>query len=69
MPVLVGCCRTRLEELPPDAPSLEFGNEVYRIKFDERDWSEQFGNRYTFYLQDAVEEVPEYVVYWEAFVE
>jgi len=42
---------------------------VYRIKFDERDWSEQFGNRYTFYLQDAVEEVPEYVVYWEAFVE
>lgn len=55
---------------------LTFGNSVYGIKFDSRHppVTEQgqpslFGHRYTFFLQDAVEEVPEYVVYWEGFVE
>ena len=45
-----------------------FGNAVYSVKFDERDWAEPYGHRYTFFLQDAVEEVPEYVVYWDNFV-
>ncbi|SCV67015.1 BQ2448_5661 [Microbotryum intermedium] len=56
----------KLNAIPADEDNLAFGNEVYGIKFDERDWVEQFGHRYTFFLQDAVEEVPEYVVHWEA---
>lgn len=48
---------------------LEFGNAVYKIKFDSKDSTPRFGHRYTFFLQDAVEEVPEWVVYWDLFVE
>lgn len=62
-------CRTRLKELPPDANPLAFGNEVYRIVFDDRSKFPAFGHRYTFYLTDAVEDVPEYVVQWQAFEE
>ncbi|ORY78407.1 mRNA capping enzyme-domain-containing protein [Leucosporidium creatinivorum] len=62
---------------PPPTEDLTFGNSVYGIKFDSRhppldEQTQQpslFGHRYTFFLQDAVEEVPEYVVYWEGFVE
>lgn len=28
-----------------------------------------FGHRYWFYLQDAVDDVPEYVVHWDNFVQ
>ena len=63
--------RRRSEHLsdPPDpANPLVFGNAVYSVKFDEREWPSAYGHRYTFFLQDAVEEVPEYVVYWDNFV-
>ncbi|GAA5938271.1 hypothetical protein JCM3775_002933 [Rhodotorula graminis] len=55
---------------PPDPVNnpLVFGNAVYSVKFDEREWPSPYGHRYTFFLQDAVEEVPEYVVYWDNFV-
>ena len=48
---------------------LHFGNPIYNIKFDSADCTPRFGHRYTFFLQDAVEEVPEYIVYWDKFVE
>ncbi|GAA5951758.1 hypothetical protein JCM3765_003109 [Sporobolomyces pararoseus] len=62
----------KLSQVPEDSPQLAYGNTVYGIKFDTRTppsdetW---YGHRYTFFLQDAVEEVPEYVVYWDKFVE
>ncbi|GAA5991141.1 hypothetical protein JCM11641_004044 [Rhodosporidiobolus odoratus] len=64
------------EQNPDTPPNLEFGNSVYRVKFDSRDplvdettgEVSVFGHRYTFFLQDAVEEVPEFVVYWDEFV-
>ncbi|KAI5479278.1 mRNA (guanine-N7-)-methyltransferase [Pseudohyphozyma bogoriensis] len=59
----------RLEEIPEEQEVLEFGNAVYRVQFDERDNTPRYGHRYTFFLQDAVEEVPEYIVYWENFIE
>ncbi|THH09356.1 hypothetical protein EW145_g2067 [Phellinidium pouzarii] len=61
----------RLDSLPPDRdPSdLSFGNAVYRIKFDTRDRRPVFGFRYSFFLQDAVEDVPEYIVQWDNFVQ
>jgi mRNA (guanine-N7-)-methyltransferase len=52
------------QEADPDA--LEFGNTVYRIRFDAAR-GPLYGHRYVFYLQDAVEDVPEYVVYWDEF--
>ncbi|KNZ53110.1 mRNA cap guanine-N7 methyltransferase [Puccinia sorghi] len=54
-----------------DQPS--FGNSVYQIRFPypltSREQLDQvYGHRYSFYLQDAVEDVPEYFVLWEPFV-
>ncbi|KAK4698387.1 mRNA (guanine-N7-)-methyltransferase, partial [Phenoliferia sp. Uapishka_3] len=53
----------------PEGEELEFGNSVYKVKFDSRDSTPRYGHRYTFFLEDAVEEVPEYVVYWEEFAQ
>lgn len=58
----------RLHDLP-DTSQISFGNENYRIEFDERhDAGEKpFGNKYRFWLDDAVDDVPEYVVDWPTF--
>ncbi|KAG6866085.1 hypothetical protein C0991_008837 [Blastosporella zonata] len=58
-----------LDALPPDATDLSFGNSVYKIRFEERANRPVFGHKYWFYLRDAVDDVPEYVVQWENFVE
>ncbi|KLO18784.1 guanine-N(7)-methyltransferase [Schizopora paradoxa] len=58
---------SHLDNLPPD--ELSFGNSVYKIRFEERDRRPIFGQRYYFYLRDAVEDVPEYVVHWDNFVQ
>ncbi|KAG5645002.1 hypothetical protein DXG03_007279 [Asterophora parasitica] len=58
-----------LDELPPDATDLSFGNSVYKIRFEERDEKPTFGHKYWFYLRDAVDDVPEYIVRWENFVQ
>ncbi len=59
--------RTHLDALPP--PELSFGNTVYKIRFEDRERRPVFGQRYWFYLRDAVEDVPEYVVHWDNFVQ
>ena len=59
--------RDRLRSLPEGTDDLSFGNSVYKITFNERSSLPAFGHRYTFFLQDAVEDVPEYVVQWDAF--
>lgn len=51
-----------------------FGNSVYQITFPyrltpDKQIDQVYSNRYSFYLQDAVENVPEYLVLWEPFVE
>ncbi|KAJ7470559.1 mRNA capping enzyme-domain-containing protein [Mycena latifolia] len=58
-----------LEGVPPDAPDLTFGNDVYKICFEDRVHKPLFGHKYWFYLQDAVENVPEYIVKWDNFVQ
>jgi len=58
-----------LDALPPDAEELTFGNSVYSIRFEERENKPQFGHKYWFFLRDAVDDVPEYVVRWDNFVE
>jgi mRNA (guanine-N7-)-methyltransferase len=58
----------RLDALPADSAELSFGNSVYRIKFDDRENRPIYGHRYSFFLRDAVDDVPEYVVHWEPFI-
>jgi len=52
--------------IPPDSERLAFGNSVYTIEFETRQRS-LYGHKYWFYLRDAVENVPEYVVDWDNF--
>ncbi|KAH9857707.1 mRNA capping enzyme-domain-containing protein [Lenzites betulinus] len=59
----------QLDGLPKDAEDLSWGNSVYKIRFEQRDRKPIFGHRYWFYLQDAVDDVPEYVVHWDNFVQ
>lgn len=52
--------------------SAEWGNDIYRVRFPGKTPADgifrpPFGWKYNFYLHEAVEEVPEYVVPWEAF--
>lgn len=49
-----------------DDEALAFGNDTYRIEFAHRyaPGEKPFGNRYRFWLEDAVDDVPEYVVDW-----
>ncbi|TGZ82857.1 mRNA capping enzyme, large subunit, partial [Ascodesmis nigricans] len=62
-------------KLPEDKPEegiQEWGNSIYRIKFSKPPprsgtFRPSFGWEYYFFLEEAVEEVPEYVVPWEAF--
>jgi len=54
------------EEVP------EWGNSIYRVRFpgktpEDGIFRPPFGWRYSYFLEEAVEEVPEYVVPWEAF--
>ncbi|KAF8758837.1 mRNA capping enzyme [Rhizoctonia solani] len=58
-------CFCILNQLPGDETS--FGNSVYSIRFDSKQEQPLYGHRYWFYLKDAVEDVPEYVVRWEEF--
>ncbi|KAL5614453.1 hypothetical protein BROUX41_004558 [Berkeleyomyces rouxiae] len=52
--------------------TAEWGNSIYRIRFASKTpedgiFRPAFGWKYNFFLDEAVEEVPEYVVPWEAF--
>jgi mRNA (guanine-N7-)-methyltransferase len=52
--------------------TAEWGNEIYRVRFPGRTpedgiFRPPYGWKYSFFLHEAVEEVPEYVVPWEAF--
>lgn len=49
-----------------------FGNDLYSVKFESEIpldgvFRQPFGNKYTYYLKDAIDNVPEYVVPFEHF--
>lgn len=57
-------------EIPEEG--FEWGNSIYRVKFPGKTppdgvFRPPFGWKYFYFLEEAVEEVPEYVVPWEAF--
>jgi mRNA (guanine-N7-)-methyltransferase len=52
--------------------TASWGNDIYRVRFPgptpaDGVFRPPFGWKYSFFLHEAVEEVPEYVVPWEAF--
>ena len=52
--------------------TAEWGNKIYRVRFpgetpNDGIFRPPFGWKYNYFLEEAVEEVPEYVVPWEAF--
>lgn len=57
----------RLDEVP-EGEALQYGNSCYSVAFNERRHKGLYGHEYRFYLQDAVEDVPEYIVDWDNFV-
>ena len=54
----------------PETP--EWGNKIYRVRFpgdtpEDGIFRPPFGWKYSYFMEEAVEEIPEYVVPWEAF--
>ncbi|KAL1966981.1 hypothetical protein VTN77DRAFT_3725 [Rasamsonia byssochlamydoides] len=50
----------------------EWGNSIYRVRFpgatpEDGVFRPPFGWKYSYYMEEAVEGIPEYVVPWEAF--
>ncbi|PGH13334.1 hypothetical protein AJ79_03751 [Helicocarpus griseus UAMH5409] len=59
-----------VEEAPMTVP--EWGNSIYRVRFpgetpEDGVFRPAFGWKYSYFMEEAVEEIPEYVVPWEAF--
>ncbi|QSS66446.1 mRNA cap methyltransferase [Histoplasma capsulatum] len=59
-----------VEESPMMVP--EWGNSIYRVRFPGETpvdgiFRPAFGWKYSYFMEEAVEEIPEYVVPWEAF--
>ncbi|MCJ1392896.1 mRNA cap guanine-N7 methyltransferase [Xylographa bjoerkii] len=55
-----------------DSAVPEWGNTIYRVRFpgktpEDGIFRPPFGWKYSYFMEEAVEEVPEYVVPWEAF--
>jgi len=55
-----------------EIPVAEWGNSIYRVRFpgktpEDGVFRPPFGWKYSYFMEEAVEEVPEYVVPWEAF--
>lgn len=46
---------------------LTFGNSIYHVTFEQKAKRKMFGDKYNFFLADAVDDVPEYVVDWGQF--
>ncbi|KAL9630128.1 MAG: hypothetical protein Q9164_006573 [Protoblastenia rupestris] len=68
---------TNKDALPSNSPNdnpevAEWGNTIYHIRFpgptpNDGIFRPPYGWKYSYFMEEAVEEVPEYVVPWEAF--
>lgn len=59
-------------EVEEDDDKPAWGNSIYQVRFpgpapDDGVFRPPFGWRYTYFMEEAVEGIPEYVVPWEAF--
>ena len=63
---------SKREDQQPELAVAEWGNSIYRVQFPgdtpkDGIFRPPYGWKYSFFMEEAVEEVPEYVVPWEAF--
>ncbi|EEQ27613.1 mRNA cap methyltransferase [Microsporum canis CBS 113480] len=59
-------------EVEDSTDAVEWGNSIYRVRFpgktpEDGIFRPAFGWKYFYFMEEAVEEIPEYVVPWEAF--
>ncbi|KAI9011033.1 guanine-7 methyltransferase, isoform CRA_c [Gaertneriomyces semiglobifer] len=52
-----------------EAPGLEFGNSILKVRFEEKDHQGIFGHKYWFELKDAIDDCPEYLVHFPTLIE
>eukprot|EP00834_Sanchytrium_tribonematis_P008586 NODE_1059_length_2391_cov_1.255672.p1 type:complete len:299 gc:universal NODE_1059_length_2391_cov_1.255672:2136-1240(-) len=57
----------RLQNATQHPNGRVFGNYYYNVRI-EKQWQSVFGRQYHFTLNEAVEECPEYLVPWDAFM-
>ncbi|CAG8696119.1 17005_t:CDS:2 [Cetraspora pellucida] len=55
----------KLKALGPK--ELQFGNSIYSIIFEQKHEFPTFGHKYNFYLEDAINDCPEYLVHFPTF--
>ena len=65
-------CNAELGSSTGEQSPVEWGNGIYRVRFpgqtpDDGIFRPPFGWKYNYFMEEAVEEVPEFVVPWEAF--
>jgi mRNA (guanine-N7-)-methyltransferase len=48
---------------------LEFGNDVYNIRFEQKEIYPTFGHKYWFYLKDGIDDCPEYLLHFPTLVQ
>ncbi|OLY85180.1 mRNA cap guanine-N7 methyltransferase [Smittium mucronatum] len=50
-------------------PGLEFGNSVYNVRFEKKESDGIYGQKYWFFLEDAISDCHEYLVHFPRLVE
>ncbi|CAG8539730.1 12640_t:CDS:2 [Ambispora leptoticha] len=55
----------KLKNLKQD--QLEFGNSIYSIRFEQKEEFPEFGHKYSFNLEEAISDCPEYLVRFSFF--
>lgn len=66
--------RYKMNKIPSTVEKPSWGNSIYKVTFPNNDYQKNdnefpspFGQMYTFWLEDAIDNVPEYVIPFESF--
>lgn len=66
--------RFKLNKIPDTVEKPSWGNSIYKVTFpnnayqkNNNEFPSAFGQMYTFWLEDAIDNVPEYVIPFESF--
>ncbi|QEU59256.1 Abd1 [Kluyveromyces lactis] len=66
--------RYKMNKIPESVEKPSWGNSIYKVTFSNNEYQKNgnefpspFGQMYTFWLEDAIDNVPEYVIPFESF--
>ncbi|CDO95804.1 unnamed protein product [Kluyveromyces dobzhanskii CBS 2104] len=66
--------RYKMNKIPDSVEKPSWGNSIYKVTFSNNEYQKNgnefpspFGQMYTFWLEDAIDNVPEYVIPFESF--